>query len=78
MVNGAVGTGVEQDERHALPYQEPLRTWAGRGSGALCNLCKAPISRQDIEYEVELLGPAGNLSGLHFHFNCYRAWESQS
>jgi hypothetical protein len=79
MVDGAVDTmDVEQVERHTLPYQEPLRTWAGRGTGVLCNLCRAPIRAQDIEYEVELLAPAGNALGLHFHFNCYRLWETQS
>ena len=79
MVDGVVDTlSVEQAERQALPYQEPLRTWAGRGTGVPCNLCRAPISTQDIEYEVELLASAGNSRGLHFHFNCYRLWESQS
>jgi hypothetical protein len=79
MVNGAVGTvDVEQGERRVLPYQEPSRTWAGRGTGALCNLCGVAIRAQDIEYEVELLSPAGGARGLHFHFNCYRTWESQS
>ena len=79
MVNGAVDTlDVEQADRQTLPYQEPLRTWAGRGTGVPCNLCRAPIKAQDIEYEVELLAPAGSSHGLHFHFNCYRLWESQS
>ena len=79
MVNGAVGAiNVEQGERPVVPYQEPLRTWAGRGTGVLCNLCGATIRAQDIEYEVELLAPAGDVRGLHFHFNCYRAWESQT
>jgi hypothetical protein len=79
MGNGAVDTpDVEKAELQALPYQEPLRTWAGRGSGVRCNLCGAPIRTQDIEYEVELHVPAGDSRGLHFHFNCYRLWESQS
>jgi hypothetical protein len=80
MVNTAVaGTIQEQGERRGVPYQEPVRTWAGRGTGVPCNLCGTPIKAQDIEYEVELLSPAsGDLRGLHFHFNCYRAWEAQS
>jgi hypothetical protein len=69
---------VEQGERQVLPYEEPLRTWAGRGTGVRCNLCGVPIRAQDIEYEVELLKPDGVSRGLHFHFNCYRAWETQS
>jgi hypothetical protein len=79
MVNGAVDTlGVEEAERQAVPYQEPLRTWAGRGTGVLCNLCRTPIKAQDIEYEVELLPAPAASPGFHFHFNCYRLWESQS
>jgi hypothetical protein len=65
-----------QDAREILPYQEPLRTWAGRGSGALCNLCGHAIKAQDIEYEIEV-PPAGSDRSLHFHFNCYRTWEAQ-
>jgi hypothetical protein len=79
MVDGSVaGTmGLEQDERRVLPYQEPLRTWAGYGTGALCNLCGLPIRAEAIEYEVELAS-GGNPRTLHFHFNCYRLWETQS
>lgn len=78
MMNGAVAI-EEKGERRALPYQEPLRTWAGHGTGALCSLCGTAIRAKDIEYEVELVGPAGGGSrGLHFHFNCYRVWETQT
>jgi hypothetical protein len=68
---------LARDERQILPYEEPVRTWAGRGTGALCNLCGLSIKAQDIEYEVELL-TAGTVRGLHFHFKCYRVWETQS
>jgi hypothetical protein len=80
MINGAVAdtSEVEKGERQELPYQEPLRTWAGRGTGVQCNLCGAPITPQDIEYEAELLAPPGNSRELHFHFNCYLVWEGQS
>lgn len=78
MVNGAMaGTVEEQGERGVLPYQEPLRTWASRGTGVRCNLCGMPIEERDIEYEVEL-APVGNPRGLHFHFKCYRVWETQA
>lgn len=65
------------DERQLLPYEEPARTWAGHGTGALCNFCGAAIKSHDIEYEVELI-TAGNVRNWHFHFNCYRTWEMQS
>ena len=74
MVDGALaGTVVEQSE--PMPYQEPLRMWASHGTGARCHLCGMPIEARDIEYEVEL-APPGNPIGLHFHFNCYRVWET--
>ncbi len=80
MINGAVvdTTRMEQDERPGLPYREPLKTWAGRGTGVLCSFCGAPITAQDIEYEAELLAPLGSSRELHFHFNCYLIWEGQS
>jgi hypothetical protein len=57
--------------------QEPLRTWAGSGSGATCNLCGRSISVHEIEYEIEL-APSEGARSLHFHFRCYRAWAAQS
>ena len=79
MVNAATAytAGVGVEEQRILPYEEPLRTWAGHGTGALCNMCGLAIQAQDIEYEVELLSN-GSARNLHFHFNCYRVWESQT
>jgi hypothetical protein len=79
MVNAATAytAGVGVEEQRILPYEEPLRTWAGHGTGALCNMCGLAIRAQDIEYEVELL-TNGSARNLHFHFNCYRVWESQT
>ena len=79
MMNAASGYtgGIGVEEQGILPYEEPARTWAGHGSGALCNFCGRAINAQDIEYEVELLAN-GSARNLHFHFNCYRVWESQT
>ncbi len=78
MIDGAAASTVEdRDELRMLPYQEPLRTWAGRGTGVRCNLCGVPIEARDIEYEVELAA-AAQPRGLHFHFNCYQLWERQN
>jgi hypothetical protein len=55
--------------------RKPLRTWAGRGTGAACNFCGHSIQAQEVEYEIEL-PPAGAGRSLRFHFNCYRAWEA--
>jgi hypothetical protein len=78
MISAATAhTAVGADDGQLLPYEEPTRTWAGHGTGALCNFCGETIKPQDIEYEVELV-TAMNVRNLHFHFNCYRSWESQT
>jgi hypothetical protein len=68
---------LKQDERQPLPYKEPVRTWAGYGTGALCNVCGLAVKAHDIEYEVELL-TQGSVRTLRFHLKCYRIWETQS
>jgi hypothetical protein len=78
MVDAASASTAEgQSEAGTLPYEEPLRMWASRGTGARCSFCRMPIEAHDIEYEVEM-APPGNPVGLHFHLNCYRAWETQA
>jgi len=72
------GTFALESQDNASPAQKPPRTWAGHGTGTLCSACGIAIEEKDIEYEVELLAPAGDSRGLHFHFNCYRDWESQA
>ncbi len=55
------------------PYQKPQRTWAGLGSGTVCDLCHRPIEEYEIEYEVEL--PAGaQVPMLNMHLGCYEEW----
>jgi hypothetical protein len=57
-------------------YQEPVRTWAGSGTGAVCSFCHRSIKPHEIEYEIELPPPASGRT-LQFHFHCHRAWEAQ-
>jgi hypothetical protein len=67
---------TENSERTLMPYREPLRTWAGHGTGATCNGCGCMIQAHEIEYEIEL--PRGsNRPTLHFHFVCYRNWTGR-
>ena len=79
MVNSAPActADLKQDERQLLPYEDPVRTWAGYGTGAACNVCGLAVNVHDIEYEVELL-TEGSVRTLRFHLKCYRIWESQS
>ena len=76
----SVWTGSETAEKVDLPVmrqREPLRTWAGHGTGAICKACGAPIQAHEIEYEVEM--PAGSAAPtLNFHLMCYRNWTDRS
>jgi hypothetical protein len=72
----AINHPRDSTEQTLLPYQEPLRTWAGHGTGALCNGCACRIQAHEIEYEIEM--PRGNsVPSLHFHFVCYRNWTGR-
>ena len=75
----SVWTGSDTAEKIDLPLmrqREPLRTWAGHGTGAICNACGAPIQAHEIEYEVEM--PAGSAAPtLNFHLMCYRNWTGR-
>jgi hypothetical protein len=54
--------------------RQPVRIWAGSGTGAMCSLCGCPIQAHEIEYEVVL--PSTERI-LRFHFRCHRRWEAQ-
>ncbi len=56
-----------------VPYRKPIRTWAGHGSGALCDLCHLPIEADQIEYELELSSDAC-VPVLNMHLGCYEEW----
>lgn len=70
---------AESPELGALTGAEPLKTWAGHGTGSVCNGCGASIHANEIEYEVELAGKsaARTARSLHFHLACYRAWMNR-
>jgi hypothetical protein len=64
----------EGSDRQTPPYRQPVRIWAGSGTGATCSLCGCPIQAHEIEYEVVL--PSTERI-LRFHFRCHRRWEVQ-
>jgi hypothetical protein len=75
----SVRTGSETTEKAdspLLPQREPLRTWAGHGTGAICNGCGEPIRAHEIEYEVEM-PPGNSVASLNFHLVCYRSWADR-
>ncbi len=70
-----------------IAYRKPLRTWAGRGTGATCHGCGRSIRAHEIEYEIELPVRSGeppvtfklgsDARTLRFHFECYRNWTGR-
>ncbi len=68
-------TRVAEAQYAAVPYQKPMRTWAGHGSGALCDLCRQPIEADQIEYELEL-PPGAQAAALNMHLACYEKWSA--
>jgi hypothetical protein len=58
-------------------YRQPVRVWAGNGTGAMCSFCGYSIQAHEIEYEIELSPPSTD-GILRFHFRCHRRWEARS
>ena len=63
-----------------LPRRDPARVWGGPGVGAVCRVCEKPITRDQLEYELEFPPYSGNagldkLHKLHLHLRCFAAWE---
>ncbi len=68
---------TEDNQQPALPQRRRIRTWAGRGSGASCNLCKDTIGAHEIEYEVELMVQDAP-QVLRFHVTCHHEWAVEA
>ncbi len=51
----------------------PSRVFGGYGTGRLCDLCRKPISADEIEYEFE--HGADPAMTIRFHFVCQSAWQ---
>ncbi len=60
-----------------MPAQRPDRTWGGPGVGARCVICEQPVSRDELEFEVQFAHDGDNpgLDKFHLHLRCFAAWE---
>jgi hypothetical protein len=60
-----------------LPSRRPDRTWGGPGVGALCPLCEQPVTRDQMEFEIQFArdGDTPGLDKYHVHVRCFAAWE---
>jgi hypothetical protein len=63
-----------REKLHAgvLPLDDPLKVWAGIGSGDACSACEKPILRAQTEYEVQYYDER---PPIRLHVECYGVWE---
>ena len=60
-----------------LPSRRPDRTWGGPGVGATCVVCGEPVTRQQMEFEIQFERDDDNpgMDKYHIHLRCFAAWE---
>jgi len=73
---------LREDAREALrlgklPCEQPERIWGGRGIGAVCTVCRRPVTGDQLEVAIEFVrnGPVPGLDQYHLHLRCFAAWE---
>ena len=55
-----------------LPVTVPKKINAGYGTGSRCAACDQPITRSQVEYDIDEV-PAG--APLHLHLGCHVLWQ---
>ena len=60
-----------------LASRNPDRTWGGPGVGAPCSVCEKPVTKEEMEFEIQFARDGDNpgLDKFHVHIRCYAAWE---
>ena len=60
-----------------LPSRPPDRTWGGPGVGAECTVCGKPVTKDEMEFEIQFAhdGSSPGLDEFHIHIRCFAAWE---
>ena len=60
-----------------LPHRKPDRMWGGRGADAGCAVCNIPVTRDEMEFEIEFSAAGDTLGPVthHVHIRCFVAWE---
>jgi hypothetical protein len=62
----------------ALQTRNPVASYAGNGSGAPCALCEEPISKPEVEFELDFADAAdASRATIHMHFRCRRIWDAE-
>jgi len=60
-----------------MPSRDPDRTWGGPGVGAECAVYGLPITRDQLEFEVQFARDGDNpgLDKFDVRIRCFAAWE---
>ena len=60
-----------------LPSRPPDRTWGGPGVGAPRAVCGLPVTKTEMEFEIEFARDSDDpgLDKHHVHIRCFAAWE---
>ena len=61
-----------------IPARSADRMWGGPGLGNDCAVCQRPITKDEMEFELEFATPTGdspNLALFHLHVRCFAAYE---
>lgn len=62
-----------------LPNRFPERTWGGPGVGADCTICNVPVTRDELEFEIEFAnnGNEETPGTHHVHIRCFAIWDQE-
>jgi hypothetical protein len=60
-----------------LPKRRADRTWGGPGVGAECAVLELPVTKDEMEFEIQFAHDGSNpgLDKFHVHIRCFAAWE---
>lgn len=56
--------------------RRPDRVWGGLGTGAECSICRALVTKNQVEFELEFVEAEGVITH-HLHGECFTAWECE-
>jgi hypothetical protein len=59
-----------------LPNRRPDRMWGGPGVDAPCTICGEPVTKTQLEFEIQFAfdGAEPGLEKFHAHVRCFSAW----